>query len=103
MLMKQHYSIVQHLEFDICKGKVDWVKEAMDCMALLGCVNLSYDNKRPLLITAKSKKTCFFKGVNVDKLPVVCGANANAWVIGFCSKNGCASGINNQRKKLFFF
>ena len=54
----------------------------MDCMTVLCCVNLSMDDKHPLLIIEKSIKPCCFKGVDVDKLPVVYWANTNAWMTG---------------------
>ena len=68
---------------------------------MLRCANLSGIDKRPLLITRKSQKPRCFKGVDVGDLPVFIGQMPTRGLVGFCSKNGCASGTK-EKKNCFF-
>lgn len=55
-------------------------KKAMDRFSVLCCVNMSGGDKRKLLVIGKSAKPRCFKGLVMNRLPVVYHANKNAWM-----------------------
>ena len=103
MLIKQHYSATPDGSLTFAKAQLIGSKKAMDCMTVLCCANLFKDDKCLLLKIRKSKKLCCFKGVNVNKLPVVYGVNTNVWITGVLLEKGCASGRKKLMKKIVLF